>query len=544
MIRNGVSSAVTFTVQHHLADVFAVNVIPVKVHLACQGSPGDFSFPFNALFTGRKAVRNCADSRTIHTHVEVPGALGNVGTFLHRPLAQQVADELRLIFVLIMEMEKNASRCRVHSTFKVFGKLLPEHLRARGSFLCLLHHLRIGNFKYFCRVDFHKIVQGIFHAGDAHPVAACSKAFSCEVPVISEAHKAVDKAVVSRISRPGIFILEQIPDALPEKVFIHVVMHTDSQVAGNVDPVSCFENQIADVGGHIISVVIRAGKLVIARVVQEKAGNIKLRCLIVDDACCNIMLVKRPQEFIQLAAGGSAVIKPAEEAEPAHPLDALPQSFRLPFRYFFVAGRHLRQVLLQIGILLLFGKLSDLLCHAVQESNDMLHDHDLTLIEFRMLRAGIDLLILFQLFKDAAPAHGKSHPQIGRKMPVRADAADDIILFKRSLQVVIGDIRIPDCSLLPCHEEEAAADEGIQRVAVKRVLIQHFAVVRAPAFIAVKASVFVVGNKLKMEIIRRNNAPVIVLIQAAFHLDLLLRLLQLARFEQADPLIQRKFLIG
>ena len=443
-----------------------------------------------------------------------------------------------------MKVEEDAAGRSINGARKMLFKLCPQHVRTRRCDAGLLHHFIIGDLKHLGCIYLHKVVERILHSRDAHPMAAGGKAAACKRFVIAKAHEAVDKAVIAGKSRPAVFILEKIPHAFAEEVLIHIVMHAHSEVAGNIYPVRCFKDKVADMTCHVAPFVVRSGKLVIAGIIEEKAGNIELCRFVVDYTGGNIMLIERAQQLVQLSAGWAAVVKSAEKAEPAHPLDALTQGLRPAGGNFLVADGHFREVVFKVGVLLLLCKPGYLPRHTVQKSNDMLHHHDLAFIKLLMLCAGIYGLIFFQLFEDTAPAQIKSDAQVGRKMSVRADAADDVILVKGVLQFRIRYVWIPDSALLARHEEEASADKGVQRVAVERVLIQHLAVICAPALISVKAAVIIIGDGIKMEIIRRNNAAIIVLIQTALKLDLLLRLIHLALLEQTDALVQRKFLIS
>ena len=64
---------------------------------------------------------------------------------------------------------------------------------------------------------------------------------------------------------------------------------------------------------------------------------------------------------------GDRFVQAAEKAEPAHPLDAFAQGFRLLRGNFKVHGGHFQQVLPQIGVALLLVKLGGILHHVHAE---------------------------------------------------------------------------------------------------------------------------------------------------------------------------------
>ena len=401
----------------------------------------------------------------------------------------------------------------------------------------MLHHIVIGHLEHLGGVDLYQIVERVLHTRNAHPVASARKAAACQLFCVPAFNKAVDKAVVAGKARPARFVFEQIFHALADQLFVGIVVHPHRQVAGNVDPVGGVQNQVTDARGHVLAAFIRPAKLVIAGIVQKQAGDIEFRLLFGDPARRHVGLEERAQQLIQLAAGGAAVVKAGEKAEPAHPLNSLPHGRRALVADFQIDLRHFLQILFQVRVALLLRQGLNLARHPLQERDDALHDLFLAVVEFPAFRRGVFSAAFFELFQNAAPAQLQTHLDIRRKMPVAADAADDVVLAEFLFQLRIGVIRVPNLALGAGHEKEASADECVQRIAVQRVLVQNMGIVERPALVAVKRAVFMGGHKIKMDILRGNHTPVIVLVQPSFAVYFLLCLAELALFQQADALI-------
>ena len=84
LITQGISSAVPFTVEHHLAYIFPINIIPIQFQLPGKGFPSDFPFLLYPLLTCCKTVCHCPNSSAIHTHIKVHGAFCYIRPFFHR----------------------------------------------------------------------------------------------------------------------------------------------------------------------------------------------------------------------------------------------------------------------------------------------------------------------------------------------------------------------------------------------------------------------------------------------------------------------------
>ena len=105
-----IAAAVALAVHHHLADVFPVKVGVVELHVARQILKGDFVFFLDALLARGKAIRHGGQPRAVDAHVEIPRTLRNVAALFHGAVAEQVADQLRLVFLLILQVEQDALR--------------------------------------------------------------------------------------------------------------------------------------------------------------------------------------------------------------------------------------------------------------------------------------------------------------------------------------------------------------------------------------------------------------------------------------------------
>ena len=73
----------------------------------------------------------------------------------------------------------------------------------------------------------------------------------------------------------------------------------------------------------ILAVWARATQLIIMGVVQEQAGDIKYRILILDQSGGNILFIVRPQQRVELTAGAVTVIGARDHVEPGDPLTCL-----------------------------------------------------------------------------------------------------------------------------------------------------------------------------------------------------------------------------
>ena len=86
----------------------------------------------------------------------------------------------------------------------------------------------------------------------------------------------------------------------------------------------------------------------------------------------------------------------------------------------------------------------------------------------------------------------------------------------------------------PQQEEEAAAGEGVQRIAVDRVFRQQPGVVPRPAGVAVEMTIRMIGSDLELEVLGSHYPAVVILVESTLFFDLFRGLGQLAFPEQTQ----------
>ena len=540
-VAQGVTAAVAGAVEHKLADILAVLILVVGLQVLVQLLEGDFLFLLAALLQSGEAVSRHRKAAAVHTHVvEVGAAVGDVHTLVDKAVLEQIEDQLRLALALILQMVHDAAAGGIHRKGQM---LFKDGKQPLGGRLSAFHHFVEGHLKHTGQVHLHRVVHGVLHAGDAHPVAACRHSAPCQLLGVAAADEAVHQGIVGGVAGPALLVFKQIANGLAEEVLVHLVVDTDGQIAGDVDLVGCLQRQVGKFGGHVVALGIGAAQLEVAAVLQIHAGQVEHCVFIGESAEGNVTLVVGQQQLVQLTAGAATVVGAGEHGKPAHPLHRIPEGLRLFIGDALVLLRQLPQVFCQLGILLLLGQRLQLTAHAAQEGDDGLHHLNFRIVELVMALV-VQGTLLLQFFQDTAPAKVEADLQVGGEVVAVVDAGNDVVAVEEDLQVVEGIGRIPLVLLgaQALHKHEALAHHAVHGVAVQRVGLQQTGVVVCPGLVAVNRAVFVVGLQLEVELVLHDGA-VIVLVGAA-QASLLLGLADLSGTQQGNALVVAVALVG
>ena len=536
-VAQGLPAAVSLAVKHHLADIFAVRILIVRGHVGGQLGIGEAVLPIDPLLQCGKAVRRHGKACGVHAHVVVVGAaVGDVDALFDEPVLEEVEDKLRLALGLVSQMVDDAVPGGVGGDLEMLPIVLPE--RFHIGRLLVGHHVLKGHLEDHGDVHLDGVVHGVLHARDAHPVAARGDALAGQLLGIAAAHEPFHEGLVAGVPGPALLVLEKELHGFSEEDRVDPVVDADGQVDGDVDLVRRVQGQIAQMAGGVVVVLVGAGELPVAAVLQKHAGKVEDRLLIRQDARGHVPLIEVVEQVLQLAAGGTPVVGAGDHAEPVGPLDRLPKGLRRPGADAVVDVRHLLQIGGQLMVPLLPGDGFDLVPRPVDEGDDRLHHGDFGIVKLIM-----GLVVLgaagLKLLQYAAPAYGQADPQIGREVMAVVDAGDDLIPVKDSLQLRIRVVGIPFFILgtQPLQEQKTLGAEGVQGVHIDGMLPEDGAIVFFPRLIAVDGAVGVVGLERIAPIL--HDEAVIVLVGAA-GLGFFLRLGHLALSKQGDALIVGK----
>ena len=531
-----IATAVTLTSEHHLADILAVVTIIVGIQILCQFGVGHALFPVDALFAGGKAVGDNGEAASVHAHVVVIGAaVGDVDAFFDQPVLEKVEDQLGLALCLIGQvMNDPPARC-VNGDLQVLPVQLPQNIDVWLDRIRMRHHFIVGGLKYLCHVDLDGIIHGVFHAGNAHPMAPGRNTAAGKLLGIAAAHEAFHQRLVAGVTRPALLVFEQVFNGLAEEFGVNFVVHTDRQVAGNVDLIRSIQREIAQVAGRIVIIAVRAAELPIAAVLQKHTGEIEDSFLVGENARLDIPFIERVEQVFQLSAGAAAVVSTADHAEPVAPLDRFPEGFGRLRADAVVDRGHFMKICRELFVLLLTGKRLDLVTGTVDKGDNGFHHRNFRVVELRVTFV-VQRFLLFQLPERAAPSDIQTNLDVGGKVMAVIDAGNDLVAVKYYLKIIIRVIGIPFFVLRtkPLQEQKALGRKSVERIHIDWMLGKQGAVVFLPRLISVNGAVGVIGLQLVMEDVLFDQA-VIVLVRAAGGC-LFFCLLDFAGTQKRDPL--------
>ena len=121
-------------------------------------------------------------------------------------------------------------------------------------------------------------------------------------------------------------------------------MNPDGQIDRRLRHMGRFQNQKGKRRGHIRPVRRRAANLVISRIIDEQAGQNKLRLFVRQNPGSLVPLVIRLQRHVQLSARSCAVVGPVKHIEPCDPLAGFPEGLGRAGENMFISKRHFLQI--------------------------------------------------------------------------------------------------------------------------------------------------------------------------------------------------------
>ena len=133
--------------------------------------------------------------------------------FLHRTVAKQIQQELRLIVYLIAHVEFHALYSDIHCPQQMLCKQAPKLIHA-VFILRQSHHFPKGHLKYPRRIDFHQVIERVFKPRKRHPVTAHRNPLSCQLGRITVFHKPFHESFIPGKPRPSVPVFKQIPHSL------------------------------------------------------------------------------------------------------------------------------------------------------------------------------------------------------------------------------------------------------------------------------------------------------------------------------------------
>lgn len=180
---------------------------------------------------------------------------------------------------------------------------------------------------------------------------------------------------------PSHFVAEEALHRFAQESRIGLVVNTHGEIAGYIDRIRRFQDQIGEMIDCVIAVDIRTAELIIAAVVEKETAQVKFRLFIGDASGTAIVLVIRQQQLIKLPTRRTAVVEAAEHAEMAHPLNRLAHGCGDPVRHAKIDIRHFLKIPLQHRIAFNQREFRQLAGDPAQKADDCLDHGDFAVIE-------------------------------------------------------------------------------------------------------------------------------------------------------------------
>ena len=499
----------------------------------------------DTLLDRAEAVRHHGQPRAVDRHVVVGrAAVRDVHALFDRAVREEVEHQLRLVEILVREMEVDAARGDVHR-----GAEVPDVV-----FLEILRTLRLGerDLEDLGDVDLHDVVERVFEPGQAHPVATDGDAAARELGGVSAAHEALDERLVSGKARAALPVGEEYLHAAPEKAAVHAVPDADREVARRLELAGRFEDEVGERRRLVAAVRVRSADLVVVRVVEQEAEDEKLRVFVGENARGLVALVVGAQQLVELPAGAVAVVGARGHVEDRDPLHRLAEGAGRCVHDRVARARRLFEVGAARGVVLRHravvrrrGEVPDPGLHAedrllfgVEEFKrvgGVRRRGALRLHSRRLALPGEAKARFAHLREQPAPAEVEADLVVRGEMGVLADARRDVVFFLLRLQVRVVEGEVGARKLVseahPGKHEHPAPGDGVVGVDVARVVLHEPAEVRGPGSRAGPLARRVARRKLDLERRRGQDEPVVVLVARAERGELRLGLFDLARGE-------------
>ena len=201
-IRHGAALTIAGCRLHHPTNPLVGEIVIQRLEELC---PGEHPLLLDAGGDGTQGVRHHRQAGSVHTNGVEGGASGDVQTLLDGVLHHQVHHQLGSDLPLVVDVQIDACRHRLHRLLQV-GFVEGKQPLCRQLFL--LPQVLQRPFEHLGDVDFHHVVHGEFLAGDAHPVASHRNAGVGVGVGIAVAHIAFGQRLIAAEAGPTVFILE------------------------------------------------------------------------------------------------------------------------------------------------------------------------------------------------------------------------------------------------------------------------------------------------------------------------------------------------
>ena len=214
---------------------------------------------------------------------------------------------------------------------------ITPHWNEYGLGKCNLKHL--GN------IDLNRIAHRELSPGNAHPVTTNRNSFTGGCLVYAVTHIALAQGSVTAETGPAVLVLKEKFNRTAKERPVAVLMHTDGQIAGNIDGIRTLKNEIGEVVGQVTVMSIDTRNLVVMGVNEKQVCDEELGLFIVKDARLHIVFVVGKQNGVQLEARTVTGKDTGGTVEEGNPLTSLVEGLGSAETNVFTYCLHLLEAL-------------------------------------------------------------------------------------------------------------------------------------------------------------------------------------------------------